>query len=252
MAGIADALGRWLRHSATGQWLGARLGAGYIRLVTATTRWTVEGAENLEAVLARDTGIIAAIWHGRLFMSATFAPRGRRTVAMISNNRDGDLIAGVVARFGVFAVRGSTYDREKQRDKGGAEAFHGAHEELVARSAVVAITPDGPRGPRMRAQAGVAALAAATGCPVLPVTFSTGRGRVLRSWDRFLVPWPFGRGVIIYGEPLEPPEARDDAAVAAFRARIEADLTAISDRADDLCARARVAPGAPIVQDGEG
>lgn len=245
MAGRLDGLGRWIRHSPTGQWLGAHLGALYIRLVTWTTRWEVIGGENLDAVVARGCGIIPSIWHGRLFMSATFAPPGRRTVAMISNNRDGDLISAIVWRFGVFSVRGSTYDHVKDRDKGGSEAFSGAFEELSERDAVVAMTPDGPRGPLMRAQAGIAALSALTGCPVLPVTFSVRRGKVMRSWDRFLVPWPFGRGVVIYGAALDPPQSRDNEAIETYRLKIEAETTRITQKADDLCARPRIEPAPP-------
>jgi lysophospholipid acyltransferase (LPLAT)-like uncharacterized protein len=238
-----DGLGRWLRHSPTGRQIGARLGAFYIRIVTWTVRWQIEGCENLDAALARDSGLIASIWHGRLFMSATFAPPGRRTVAMISNNRDGDLISAIVWRFGVFSVRGSTYDHAKQRDKGGAEAFAGAYEELTERAAVVAITPDGPRGPRMRAQPGAAALSIATRCPVLPVTFSVRRGKLMRSWDRFLMPWPFGRGVVVYGPLMDPPEAGNDGALMAFRQRIEDVTTEITAHADRLCGREPVEPG---------
>lgn len=236
---------RWLRSARTGRWVGARLGAGYIRLVTVTTRWDVVGRGHLDALLARGGGFIPSIWHGRLFMSPTFAPPGRHTVAMISQNRDGALIAAIVARFDVAAVRGSTYDHAKGRDKGGGEAFSGARSAILTRDAVVAITPDGPRGPRMRAQPGVAALSIATGAPVLPVAFSVRRGVNLRSWDRFLMPLPLGRGVIIYGPPLMPPGPEaSEAAVEAHRLAIEAATTAVTDQADDLCGRPRVAPGA--------
>ena len=238
---MAERLGRWIRHSATGQWLAARIGAGYIGLVIRTTRWTVEGAEHRDAVLARDGGIIVPVWHGRLFLSVAFTPPGRQVVAMISNNRDGDLITAVVARFGTKAVRGSTYDHAKARDKGGIAAYQGAVGELKD-GAVVAITPDGPRGPRMRAQPGVAALAIATGCPVIPISFSARRGKVFRSWDRFFVPWPFGRGVMIYGPVIDPPADRDDATVEALRREIESATNAITLRADELCGRTPVAP----------
>lgn len=242
MAGPGAGLLRRIRHSGTGRAIAAWLGAAYIRLVLRTTRWQVEGREHLDAVLARGTGIIPSIWHGRLFLSPTFAPPGRRTVAMISNNRDGDLIAGVVGHFGVLAVRGSTYDRAKKRDKGGAEAYSGAERELTEHAAVVAITPDGPRGPRMRAQAGAAQLSAATRCPVLPVSFSVRRGLVLGNWDRFLVPAPFGRGAIVYGPPLDAPAGMQD--LEGYRAAIEAATTAAQDRADAICGRAPVAPAA--------
>lgn len=247
MAAAGTALLRRLRHSGPGRRVLAALGAFWIWLVLRTTRWQVEGREHLDALLARGGGIIPCLWHGRLFMSPTWAPPGRRTVAMISNNADGELIAGVVGWFGVDAVRGSTYDRAKRRDKGGREAYAGAAEALGGHDAVVAITPDGPRGPRMRAQIGAAMLSIETRAPILPVAFATRRGVVLKSWDRFLLPFPFGRGALVFGPPLDPP-AGGAASVEPFRAAIEAATTAVTDRADDLMGRPRIAP-APAAPD---
>lgn len=240
-----DGLARWLRHAPTGRWMGSVIGALYMRLVNWTTRWTIEGRAHYDQALTGDTGVICVGWHGRLFMSVFWVPRGKQrryTVAMISNNRDGDLISALVARFGVVAVRGSTYDHQKKRDKGGAEAFAGTERALRDRKALVAITPDGPRGPRMRAQPGAARLSIVTRAPVQPITFSTRKGKTLRNWDRFVVPWPFGSGVQIYGETLYPPEADDDATVAAFARQIEEALNQITARADELCGRAAVIP----------
>mgnify|MGYP006281721493 FL=1 len=186
--------------------------------------------------------MIAAFWHGRLFFSPLLAPPGRRTVAMISNNRDGDLIAAAAAILGVDSVRGSTaHPGKRDKDKGGREAFAAGRAALEA-GAVLAITPDGPRGPRMRAQPGVAALSAAAGAPVVPIALSTAHGRVLRSWDRFLLPIPFDRGALLYGAPLPPPDPEDPAAVEAHRAAIEDRLTALAAEADRLMGRAPVAP----------
>ncbi|MEM7507181.1 MAG: lysophospholipid acyltransferase family protein [Pseudomonadota bacterium] len=248
-AGIA----RWLRHSPRGRAIASRLGAAYIRLVTRTTRWQVEGKEVFDALVADEPGgVIATIWHGRLFMSPTYAPVDRRKViAMISNNNDGELIADIVGHFGVHAVRGSTYDRAKRRDKGGMDAYHGALEGLTAERAVVAITPDGPRGPRMRAQAGAAQLASVAECPVIPIAFSVSRGKILKSWDRFLVPRPFGHGAIVYGRVLRPPAAEEPEAQAGFRQAVEDALTEATNRADTLCAQPLVAPGPPIEVEGE-
>ncbi len=229
-----------LRRSSLARAALARLGAGYIWLVRATTRWEIHGKAEFDAEVARG-GVVAAIWHGRLFLSPTWAPPGRETLAVISNNADGALIAAVVARWGVTAIRGSTYDKAKRRDKGGAEVTRAALDGL-GRGAVVAITPDGPRGPRMRAQAGVARLAIATGAPVVPIAFSVRRGWLARSWDRFFVPWPFGRGAQVYGAPLRPPAEGDAVAEARFLAEIEAALTVATDRADALCGRAPVPP----------
>ncbi|MCL5778831.1 lysophospholipid acyltransferase family protein [Limibaculum sp. FT325] len=241
MAGPGASILRGLRHSAIGRRALAALGAFYIWLVLRTTRWQVEGGEHLDAVVSRGGGFIPCLWHGRLMMSPTWAPPGRRTVAMISNNADGDLIAAIVGWFGVHTVRGSTYDKAKRRDKGGRAAYHGAEAELTEHAAVVAITPDGPRGPRMHAQAGAAMLSIETRAPILPVAFSARRGWVLRSWDRFFVPAPFGRGALVYGAPLDPPPAAGGD-VEAYRAAIEHAVTAVTDRADALMGRARILP----------
>lgn len=241
MAALAGILRR-IRHSSAARGVVSWIGAQYIRLVNRTTRWHVVGEENFARLSSSKNGLIAVLWHGRLFMSPTFAPEGRRTVAMISNNRDGDLIAAIVWRFGVFSIRGSTYDRNKRRDKGGALALQAGARE-VGKGAVLAITPDGPRGPRMRAQTGAAQIAIEQGVSVIPVAFSTVRGKVANNWDRFLIPAPFGRGVIVFGPEMPPPQSSGPGAVARFTAEIEVALTAVTNQADDLCGRKRIQPG---------
>ncbi|MEM9059425.1 MAG: lysophospholipid acyltransferase family protein [Pseudomonadota bacterium] len=238
----SDGLGGWFRKASFGRWIAAHLGAAYIRLVNITTRWDRVGSEGYSKLLDPGTGVIATAWHGRLFMAPMWVPRGRRAVAMISRADDGQVIADLVARFGVVSVRGSTYDHAKGRDKGGAGAFADAVRELTAQRALLAITPDGPRGPRMRAQRGIAHLSVTTGCPVQPIAFSVRWGVLLRSWDRFLVPFPFGRGVQLFGDPLWPPDRDDDEAVSGFLSEIEASLNALTEKADVLCGREPVAP----------
>ena len=121
-----EELARWLRRSGTGRRVAAYVGALYIRLVNATTRWRIEGREGYDRLLGQHGGVIVVMWHGRLFMAPYWGDSRRRTVAMISNNHDGDVIAGLFRHFGIHAVRGSTYDDEKRRDKGGRRAYVGA------------------------------------------------------------------------------------------------------------------------------
>ncbi|MCH8166439.1 MAG: DUF374 domain-containing protein, partial [Proteobacteria bacterium] len=101
----------------------AALIAGYIRLVARTTRWTVVGRDGWDALVAKPQGFVCTSWHGRLFLSPTYPPPGRRAVAMISTSRDGDLIAAIVGRWGVAAVRGSSHNRAKRKAKGGVKAY---------------------------------------------------------------------------------------------------------------------------------
>lgn len=234
-------LRRWLRLSGFAAWLGGALGGAYVKLVLVTTRWDVRGAEHFQAAVAGGEGVIGAAWHGRLCLAPYWAPRGRRIVGMISANRDGDVIAAVLARFGVAAVRGSSFDKVKRRDKGGARALAEAEAEL-AQGSVLVITPDGPRGPRMRAEPGVALLSIRTGAAICPIAFSTRWGHVLGSWDRFLVPLPFGRGVQIAGPLLTPPTDDGPEAQDQFRRQIEDAITAITHEADRACGRTPVGP----------
>jgi lysophospholipid acyltransferase (LPLAT)-like uncharacterized protein len=219
-----------------------RLLAGYVRLVGATTRWEEIGAAHLDALIAEERGFIAGLWHGRLFMTPLMAPPEWRRVAVISNNRDGDLIAALVARFGAGAVRGSSFDRRKGRQKGGAAAYRAGLAELATPRTVLGVTPDGPRGPRMHAEPGIARLSAGAGAAVLPVAFSVRWGVVLGSWDAFLLPLPFGRGVKVYGPPLRPPEPAGPAELDRYRAAIEAAITGATETADRACGRAPVLP----------
>jgi lysophospholipid acyltransferase (LPLAT)-like uncharacterized protein len=216
-----------------------RLAAGYIELCWRTTRWTVEGADNRAATAAHGGPFLAVFWHGRLVFSPLWALPGRRTVAMISAARDGDVFARIAERFGILCIRGSSADpRKPGKDKGGRAVTVAALRALRDGS-VVAIAVDGPRGPRMRSQPGVSALAAAAGVPVQPIAFATRRGVVLNSWDRFVLPLPFDRGVMVYGPALPPPEPD---AQEAHRAAVDAALIDATARADAAVGRTPVAP----------
>src|SRR5690625_2207855 len=225
--------------------LGAMLVALYIRFVNATTRWQIEGQEHLDRMLARDGGVVVAIWHGRLLLIPGWNAGERRLVAIVSASRDGDLTAAICAHFGIDTVRGSSHHHGKRRNKGALRAYVGARQALLRKKALLGISPDGPRGPLMRAQPGAAQLSIETGSPVLPVSYSVRWGRFLGSWDRFLLPFPFGRGVLIWGAPLFPPAKGDADGAARYLADMEAALTTITNRADELCGHGPV-PADPV------
>jgi lysophospholipid acyltransferase (LPLAT)-like uncharacterized protein len=217
---------------------------GWLRLCWRTTRWRVEGAEHRARLGAAPGGFIAAFWHGRIAFSPLWAVPGRRTWAVISANRDGAVMSEIAARFGIDLIRGSSRDpRKPRKDQGGRVVMVESLRALRAGD-VVAIAVDGPRGPRMRAQPGVAALSAAAPAPVLPIGWATRRGPRLSSWDRFVLPLPFDRGVLIYGAPIEPPSNVRPDAVSAHLARIEATLIALSVRADREMGLTAIEPAA--------
>lgn len=236
---------RGLRGSGWLRALTARLIAAYLRLVRLSGRWEVLGAESRAAVMSAEGRQILACWHGRLAMFPTERSVPGAVKALISRNRDGDLVARIMDSFEIDTLRGSTEDpRKPWRRRGGGmvflealSAFRGAPDLRIA------LTPDGPRGPNMRLHPGVALLSARAGVPVVPFTFSARWGIVLGSWDRFLLPLPFTRGVIAWGPPLDPPGGSDKATLADHRTRIEAALTALTREADARMGRTTPEPG---------
>ena len=122
---------------------------------------------------------------------------GRKLAALVSASKDGALLAAVLGKFGVEQVRGSSSRRGPQ-----------ALLELATRGEMgydLAVTPDGPKGPRYIAQAGVISLAQITGFPIIAVTCNTRRKISIKSWDRFQIPLPFSRCELILNKPLFVP-----------------------------------------------
>jgi lysophospholipid acyltransferase (LPLAT)-like uncharacterized protein len=210
--------------------------AGYIRLVRWTGLWRLEGEHIPLGLWNEGKPFIVAFWHGRILMLPPFWPRGRTVKMLISRHGDGEIIARVIGKFGLQTVRGSP-------KKGATQAF--IHMIRVLRDGdCVAITPDGPRGPRMRAAKGVVALARKSGAPILPATYSASRRRIIGSWDRFLLPFPFSRGVAIWGEPITVPADADDAELERLRRQVEDALIALTAEADRQCGQETVQPAA--------
>jgi len=169
---------------------------------------------------ARGVPVLFALWHGRMFLSIQ-AHRGEGIVTMASRSKDGEIIAGWLERNGYAVVRGST-------TRGGGEALRRIVRSVRSGS-YAALTVDGPKGPPRVVQPGVVQLARLTGAWILPITSSASKPRFLASWDRYLLPLPFSRGLVAYGEPFPiPREMSDEAALA----RIASALDAATSEAD--------------------
>ncbi len=191
-----------------------------IRALYATMRVRTVGAEIPQEFYRRGEGLIHAFWHGRMIISP-FAYHGPGGHVLISIHGDGELIAKVMQLFGFQLVRGSS-------TKGGREAIQEML-QLARQNRDLIITPDGPRGPVHAVKPGVAQLARRSGLAVIPYAFAVSRGKVFRSWDRFLLPYPFSRGVHVFGEPVRYREGED---TEEFRLRVERALLETTARAD--------------------
>ncbi len=208
----------------------------YIRFVYWTSRFRVVGGDIPRAFWQSKRPFILCFWHGRLLMMPYSWDRGVPIHMLISRHRDGQIIAKTVSHFGIATVAGSTA-------RGGGAALR-TLVRLLKQNACIGITPDGPAGPRMRASLGVAQVARLAGVPVLCAAYGSRPRRLLKSWDRFLVALPFGRGVFVWGAPILVPAEADDAALDAARRAIEKRLNAVTETADLLCRQSAVAPDA--------
>ena len=231
-------LKRLLRTPATQATLAA-LTSRYVAFALRTTRWTLHGAEHLAPFAGGRAAAVAAFWHERLpLMPALWMLAQRQALArtgdalrgnvLVSRHADGRFIGAIMRHFGVGVLYGSS--RSAGQERGGAASARRLLTALMAGEHAI-MTPDGPRGPRRVAARGVALLAAQAGVPVLPCGAQTSRRRVLRSWDRMVLPLPFGRGVLVCGAPIR---VAPDAADAALPA-IAAALSHAADTADRLC-----------------
>lgn len=172
----------------------ARLASAYMRFVFKTTRWRWVGLENPKVFLKQKKSFVLSFWHQRISMAVFSWPYSVPISMIISAHRDGRLIAHTVAKFGVKWIAGST-------SKGGTQALRTAVKRLK-NGECVGITPDGPRGPCRQVQPGTIIMAQLAGVDILPFSFSMNHCAVLKTWDSFVLPLPFGKGVMGWGEAV--------------------------------------------------
>jgi lysophospholipid acyltransferase (LPLAT)-like uncharacterized protein len=201
------------------------LASALVRALRRTMRIRHLERHHLENLQSQRKNLILAFWHGRLLMMP-YSYREDRISILISQHRDGEMIARTMGWFGHDAIRGSS-------TRGGAAALK-AVVKCLREGRDVAFTPDGPRGPRHRVQSGVIQAARLGGVPVVPVTFSAHPAKVFDSWDQFLLPRPFSRGVFLYGTPLEVPRDASEEKVEASRRRLEVEMRDLTEQADRL------------------
>lgn len=205
------------------------LAAQYIRFVWVTGTWTFIGKEHFDALYDHGQPAILAFWHGRLLMAPYSWRKPKPFKMLISGHRDGELIAHTVKHLGISWIKGSS-------SKGGAAALRGMVKSLRS-GEWVGITPDGPRGPRMRVSDGILNLAKISGVPIIPMTSGVVRGKVLQTWDRFLVPSPFSKGYVIWGEPISVPKGADSETLDEIKRTLEDRMIALTHEADRLTTR---------------
>ena len=213
------------RSSRLRRWEAAAIpiaGQPILSMLNRTLHWRDEGLDHLDSVVRGGRQPIMAFWHGRIF-HATVRFQRRGIVVMISENFDGEWIAGLIERFGYGIARGST-------SRGGLRALLQLKRELAA-GRPVGFALDGPRGPARVAQPGALWLAKATGNPVVPFHLEANRYWTLGSWDRTQIPKPFSTVSVVVGEPFEVAADTSDADLNVACRALESRLTGLEARA---------------------
>ena len=207
-------LARWL--IAFGFWL--------LQIWARTLRYEVDDQAGVVGTPVREN-YIAALWHNRLllisFVLKKFLPQ-RPGAGLISASRDGDLISDLTRRFGFDVVRGSS-------SRLGASALREL-EKVLATGRDVLITPDGPRGPAYELGPGIVFLAQKTGTPIVPINVEFGRCWRLGRWDGFMVPVPFTRAEVTFGQLYFVKQTQTNADFEAERVRLEQTLLTMMRR----------------------
>lgn len=210
----------------------------YGRLVWITCRKEYEGRAHLDAFQDAGKPFAIAAWHGRLMLVPYMLQSRKQTVyALASKHGDGELIALWMTRLGMHFIRGSS-------SSGGARALIEMRRR-AAEGAVIAVTPDGPRGPRMRVKNGIVVAAQASNIPIVATSYSSPSAKMLSSWDRQLLLKPFSKVFITIGAPVAPPASRDAADIEACRLQLEETMIGLQQRADALAGRDPVAAADP-------
>lgn len=231
------------------QFVIGRLIGSYMLFVGVTTRWTKVNEEVMAQFWRPDGGkMVGCIWHGRFSLIHKMWRFGKgvpRAKMLVSRSNEGGITAHISRTVGAEVIRGSG-GKASKKGKGGVEATLSMARH-IDKGGVIALTPDGPKGPRMRVKRGPVMLAKIAEAPLVAVTWATSnRLLVKKSWDQFVFPLPFGRGALIWGNPIAPPPPEaTEAEIEAVRLALEIEMNRIAAEADRIAGVPVIEPAPP-------
>jgi 3-deoxy-D-manno-octulosonic-acid transferase len=208
--------------------ISAPMAAGLIRTVKATSRTVHEPPDLIERLRAQ-VPFIMAMWHGQFMMLADLNTREFNVSAMVARHGDAEIMAHVLKKFGISAIRGAGAGRRK-KNRGGVYALRAAHHALE-QGTIVAMTADVPASKPRVAGDGIVTLARLSGRPIIPVAAATSRYAVLNTWSKMTVNMPFSKLAVVGGDPIFVAADADDAAMEKARLAVENSLNAVTARA---------------------
>ncbi|MGD9502273.1 MAG: lysophospholipid acyltransferase family protein [Methyloceanibacter sp.] len=210
------------------QIIASPIGAGYIKLVLATSTRIADPPDYI-ARAHKLHPLIIATWHGQFLLLPGLYPREIPGRAMIARHDDAEGFARLLRRFGLELIRGAGAG-ERKRDRGGGEAAHGAVASL-REGYSIAMTADVPPGPARRCGRGIVTIASLSGCPIVPFAVASSRYGAVNSWDRMTFNLPFSKLGIVMGDPIGVPADASREVLDKSRKEVEAALNAATAKA---------------------
>ena len=164
------------------------------RITFLSIRWEFYNENQKSNVFNVDNQYIFCCWHNRLFLGPHLLPRNRIINALQSSHSDGMITSIAFKYLGMNVILGSSM-------KGGMQAFR-KMVKCIQNGESIAITPDGPKGPKETLKEGLIKLAQITGAPIVPLVWTTKKFTLIDSWDHFVIPFPFSKGIYTFGKPI--------------------------------------------------
>jgi 3-deoxy-D-manno-octulosonic-acid transferase len=218
--------------------------SSYIKFAINSSTVVADPPDWLERAQAQHPQIIA-LWHGQFLLLPGIYPPIIPGRAMIARHDDAEALARVLRSFRLELIRGAGAG-ERKRDRGGAEAAHGAVASL-REGFSIAMTADIPPGPARKCGLGIVMIASRSGRPVVPFAVATSRYRAVNSWDRMTFNLPFSRLGIVMGDPIYVPREAGVRELEIYRQRVEAALNETTAKAYDLAGADMTRATPPLV-----
>jgi len=204
--------------------LGTRLGWLLIILIGKLSVIKILGRHHPERLKEKKVPFIYVLWHGRILIP-TYVHRDEGIIPMVSLHADGEMIAQAIHKLGYRTVRGSS-------TRGGIKAFHDMV-DVLNRGGIGVMIPDGPTGPRHFLKPGTLYIAQQAGAHLLPVSFAAKRKIQFNSWDKFVVPLPCSKSVVMYGNPIKIPKKLSQEQLEQLRKKFEEEMIQLEKKADE-------------------
>ncbi|MBC8066178.1 MAG: lysophospholipid acyltransferase family protein [Chlorobia bacterium] len=200
----------------------SRLAYWFVRTLGATFRIKVI---NFESTAALEGGKVYCCWHGRSMIASIKYRNGGHWV-IISKSKDGDIQTHVFENFGFNVIRGSS-------GRGGERALIESI-RVLRKGEIMAITPDGPRGPSQVVQGGVMVMARKSGAWLVPCAIAARPRFLAKSWDSYMIPFPFAKCIMNFGEAMKVPEDASEEAVETIRLAFQEEMTRLQEEAERM------------------